>query len=89
MPNPSRCAHAFSACADVCTQLQSTRHRRKRARSIRALANPSLRLKRSGMSKLRDLYPVGDDEDVAAIALYRHLQRYGHCCPRKKTQTQK
>jgi hypothetical protein len=52
--------------------------------------NPCFCLNRPGMPELRDLYPVGDDEDVAAIALYRHLQRYGHCCPRKKrTQTQK
>jgi hypothetical protein len=34
------------------------------------------------MPKLRDLYPVGDDEDVAALALYRHLH-CGHCCPVK------
>jgi hypothetical protein len=34
------------------------------------------------MSELRDLHPVGDDEDVAALALYRHLH-CGHCCPRQ------
>ena len=52
--------------------------------------NPCLCLKRPGMPELRDLYPVGNDEDVAALALYRHLhERSGHCCPRQKTiQTQ-
>jgi len=29
--------------------------------------------KATGMPELRDLYTVGDDEDVAALALYRHL----------------
>ena len=37
---PQGLVELFSACAGVCTQLQSTRHRRNRARSIRALAKP-------------------------------------------------
>ena len=35
------------------------------------------------MPELRDLYPVGDDEDVAALALYRQLH-CGHCNPPSK-----
>ena len=34
------------------------------------------------MAELRDLYPIGDDEDVAALTLYRHLH-CGHCYPRQ------
>jgi hypothetical protein len=35
------------------------------------------------MPELGDLYTVGDDEDVAALSLYRHLheRRCGHCSP--------
>ena len=46
--------------------------------------NPCFCLKRPGMPELRDLYPVGDDEDVAALALYRHMhERSGHRFPRQ------
>jgi len=52
--------------------------------------NPCFCLKRPWMPELRDLYPVGDDEDVAALALYRHMhERSGHRCPpSKRTQIQ-
>jgi len=52
--------------------------------------NPGFCLKRPGMPELRDLYPVGDDEDVAALALYRHVhERSGHRFPpSKRTQIQ-
>jgi hypothetical protein len=42
------------------------------------------------MPELRDLYTVGDDEDVAALALYRHMRMNAAviAVPPSKTQTQ-